>query len=130
MGNLYESGEMYLETILKLSGIKKEIRSIDVVKEMGFSKPSVSVGMKKLRDGGYINMDKDGLITLTASGKEIATKIYERHQVLSTLLMSLGVSSKTALEDACRIEHDISDETFEAVKKFLKLQPLSQDQVP
>ena len=130
MGNLYESGEMHLETILKLSGIKKEIRSIDVVKEMGFSKPSVSVGMKKLRDGGYINMDKDGLITLTASGKEIATKIYERHQVLSTLLMSLGVSSKTALEDACRIEHDISDETFEAVKKFLKLQPLSQDQVP
>lgn len=130
MGNLYESGEMYLETILKLSGIKKEIRSIDVVKEMGFSKPSVSVGMKKLRDGGYINMDKDGLITLTASGKEIATKIYERHQVLSTLLMSLGVSSKTALEDACRIEHDISDETFEAVKKFLKLQPLSQNQVP
>ena len=130
MGNLYESGEMYLETILKLSGTKREIRSIDVVKEMGFSKPSVSVGMKKLRDGGYINMDKDGLITLTASGKEIATKIYERHQVLSTLLMSLGVSSKTALEDACRIEHDISDETFEAVKKFLKLQPLSQDQVP
>lgn len=130
MGNLYESGEMYLETILKLSGTKKEIRSIDVVKEMGFSKPSVSVGMKKLRDGGYINMDKDGLITLTASGKEIATKIYERHQVLSTLLMSLGVSSKTALEDACRIEHDISDETFEAVKKFLKFQPLSQDQVP
>lgn len=130
MGNLYESGEMYLETILKLSGIKDEIRSIDIVKEMGFSKPSVSVGMKKLRDGGYIDMDKDGLITLTSSGREIASKIYERHQVLSALLMSLGVSSNTALEDACRIEHDISDETFEAIKKYLKLQSPVRDPEP
>lgn len=130
MGNLYESGEMYLETILKLSGIKDEIRSIDIVKEMGFSKPSVSVGMKKLRDGGYIDMDKDGLITLTSSGREIASKIYERHQVLSALLMSLGVSSNTALKDACRIEHDISDETFEAIKKYLKLQSPVRDPEP
>ena len=119
MSNLYESGEMYLETILQLSEKNGNIRSIDIVHEMGFSKPSVSIGMKKLKDGGYITIDNDGYIFLTTSGKEIATKIYERHQVLSQLLMDLGVSPDTAVEDACKMEHDISEETFEAIKNHL-----------
>lgn len=119
MNNLYESGEMYLETILQLSERHGHVRSIDIVHEMGFSKPSVSIGMKKLKDGGYITIDEDGYILLTSDGTEVATKIYERHKVLSQVLMNLGVSAKTAADDACKIEHDISEETFEAIKKLL-----------
>ncbi len=120
MKQLYESGEMYLETILTLSQSKGSVRSIDVVREMGFSKPSVSNAMKSLREGGYVEVDDMGLITLTKSGREVAEKIYERHRVLSQLFINIGVSEKTAIEDACRIEHVISDETFEAVKRSIK----------
>lgn len=117
---LYESGEMYLETIYILLKKKSNVRSIDVVREMCFSKPSVSNAMKNLKNGGYILIDEDGYITLTAEGKCIAEKIYERHVVISKALELLGVDSQTAAEDACRIEHDISDTTFEALKKHMR----------
>lgn len=120
MNNLYESGEMYLETILQLKEKLNNVRSIDIVHEMGFSKPSVSIGMKKLRDGGYITVDDDGYIELTDTGLSIANKILERHRVLTQILVNLGVSEKTAAEDACKIEHDISEETFLAIKNSLK----------
>lgn len=115
-----ESGEMYLETILVLSRFKKNVRSIDICEEMGFSKPSVSRAMSKLREDKYIEMDRDNFITLTPSGLSIAEKIYERHTLLSDFLEGIGVSHETAVADACKIEHDISDETFEALKKTLK----------
>lgn len=111
-----ESAEDYLESILVLSESKEKVRSIDIVKHMELSKPSVSVAMKKLRESGYINMDSDGYITLTKEGKAIAVKIYERHVFISQWLKELGVSEETALEDACRIEHVLSDETFNAIK--------------
>ena len=114
---IQESGEMYLETILILSKENKIVRSIDICEYMGFSKPSVSRAMSNLREGKYIEMDKDNYITLTQKGLEIAEKIYERHTILTDLLISLGVSKETASNDACKIEHDISDETFEAIKK-------------
>ena len=120
MKKLYESGEMYLETILQLSHEKGQVRSIDIVHEMGFSKPSVSVAMKNLREEQYVNVDEDGFITLTPSGREIAEKIYERHTVLSEVLTLLGVDPSVAVEDACKIEHDISDESFNAIKEHLK----------
>ena len=120
MKKLYESGEMYLETILQLSHEKGQVRSIDIVHEMGFSKPSVSVAMKNLREEQYVNVDEDGFITLTTSGREIAEKIYERHTVLSEVLTMLGVDPSVAVEDACKIEHDISDESFNAIKEHLK----------
>ena len=120
MKKLYESGEMYLETILQLSHEKGQVRSIDIVHEMGFSKPSVSVAMKNLREEQYVNVDEDGFITLTPPGREIAEKIYERHTVLSEVLTLLGVDPSVAVEDACKIEHDISDESFNAIKEHLK----------
>lgn len=113
---LQESGEMYLETILVLSQKKKYVRSIDVCEEMGFSKPSISRAVGLLRNNGYLIMDEHGYLTLTEQGLAVAEKIYERHKVLSALLVSLGVNEKTAVEDACRIEHVISDETFRIIK--------------
>ncbi|MBR1732099.1 MAG: metal-dependent transcriptional regulator [Ruminococcus sp.] len=112
-----ESAEDYLESILVLGESREHVRSIDIVKHMNLSKPSVSVAMKKLRESGYINMNDDGYITLTDDGKAIAEKIYERHVFISQWLEDLGVSEETALEDACRIEHVLSDETFSAIKR-------------
>ncbi len=111
-----ESAEDYLECILILSGSREKVRSIDIVKHMNLSKPSVSVAMKKLRESEFINMDSDGYITLTKNGKAIAEKIYERHVFISQWLEDLGVTPEVALEDACRIEHVLSDETFDAIK--------------
>lgn len=113
-----ESGEMYLETILVLAKKSGYVRSIDVSEYLGYSKPSVSRAMGILREGGYILMEKDGAITLTDSGKKLAETIYERHTVLSELLIRLGVDEKTATDDACRIEHVISDESFQAIKQY------------
>ena len=119
--SLHESGEMYLETIYVLSKNSSTVRSLDVAEEMNFSKPSVSVAMKNLRENGYIEVDSSGYITLLDSGRQIAEKIYERHTTLSKWLVSLGVDAKTAAEDACRIEHIISSESFEAIKKIAKI---------
>lgn len=116
---LQESGEMYLETILILSQRKENVRAIDICEEMGYSKPSVSRGLKILRENSYIYIDRNGYITLSRTGREVAEKIYERHQVLSALLVKIGVDEETATEDACRIEHVISDTTFNAVKKAI-----------
>ena len=113
---IYESSEDYLECILKLSAKADAVRAIDIVRETGYAKPSISVAMKKLRENGYIETDAEQHITLTESGRAIAERIYERHKVLTELLISFGVSPDTAVSDACRIEHDISDETFDAVK--------------
>ena len=113
---IQESAENYLETILILSKKKAHVRSIDIATELNFSKPSVSIAMKNLRENGYIIMKPDGYITLTEKGRAIADAIYERHQVISKMLMMLGVSEQTATEDACRIEHVISPESFEAIK--------------
>lgn len=114
-----ESAENYLETILILSQRKGkgEVRSIDIVNELEFSKPSVSVAMKNLRENGYITVDKDGYIRLSDKGLEIAEKMYERHTLLSQWLIKLGVDEKVAVEDACRMEHVISAESFAAIKK-------------
>ena len=114
---LFESGEMYLETILILSKQKKDVRAMDIAEYMGFSKPSVSRAMGLLEDGGYITRNSESLISFTDEGMELAEKIYERHTVIKELLMKIGVSEKTADEDACKVEHHISDETFEAIKK-------------
>lgn len=119
MMNVHESGEMYLEAILVLSRKNGFVRSIDVGEYLGYSKPSVSRAMGLLRKGGLIIMEKDGGLYLTDSGRAIAEKIYERHTVLSKVLVHLGVSETVAVEDACKIEHDISDETFRAVKEHL-----------
>ncbi len=113
---IQESAEDYLETILMLGESRERVRSIDIVKHMKLSKPSVSVAMKKLRQNGFINMDTDGYITLTDEGGKIARKIYERHKFISSWLEDLGVDSEIAMKDACRIEHVLSDETFEAIK--------------
>ena len=113
-----ESGDMYLEAILVLAKKSGYVRSIDVSEYLGYSKPSVSRAMGILREGGYILMEKDGAITLTDSGKKLAETIYERHTVLSELLIRLGVDEKTATDDACRIEHVISDESFQAIKQY------------
>ena len=113
-----ESGEMYLEAILVLAKKSGYVRSIDVSEYLGYSKPSVSRAMGILREGGYILMEKDGAITLTDSGKKLAETIYERHTVLSELLIRLGVDEKTATDDACRIEHVIGDESFQAIKQY------------
>lgn len=117
---MQESGEMYLETILILNNRTHAVRSVDIAAEMGFSKPSVSRAMSKLRSDECILVDPEGYITMTEKGRSIAEKIYERHTVLSALLVSLGVSEKTAADDACKIEHVISDETFEAIKKAIR----------
>lgn len=116
---MQESGEDYLESILILKESHGTVRSIDVARHMNFSKPSVSRAMGLLRENGYITMEKDGLIDLTASGLEVARRIYERHQLLTTWLVSLGVPPAAAAEDACRIEHDVSDETFQKMKSHI-----------
>ena len=116
--NLQESGEMYLETIYVLTKKSSAVRAIDVGEYMGYSKPSVSRVMGLLKNGELISIDSDGLITLTDAGKELAEKIYERHTLITRFLMSLGVDKETAAEDACKIEHHISDESFEAIKRF------------
>jgi Mn-dependent DtxR family transcriptional regulator len=113
---IQESAENYLETILMLKKRNGYVRSIDIAEELDFSKPSVSVAMKNLRENGYIGIDENGHITLQEKGLEIAEKIYERHTLLSEWLIALGVTPKTALEDACRIEHVISAESFAAIK--------------
>lgn len=114
---IQESAEMYLETILVLSRRSPQVRSIDIVGELEYKKSSVSVAMKNLRENGFINMDADGFITLTDKGREIADKILERHNYISAWLIRLGVPEDIAVEDACRIEHVISAESFEAIKK-------------
>lgn len=115
--HLQESGEMYLESIYVLSEKNKPVRSIDVGEYLGYSKPSVSRAVGILKKGGYVVADKDGYLSLTDSGLEIAKKIYERHTTLAEFLIRLGVSRDAAVEDACKMEHDISDETFEALKR-------------
>ncbi len=116
---IQESAENYLETILMLKMSKGSVRSVDIANELGFSKPSVSVAMKNLRENGYITIDAEGSISLEATGLEIAEKIYERHTFLTDWLVTLGVPSDTAVKDACRIEHVISAESFEAIKKHV-----------
>lgn len=121
--SLFESGEMYLETILILSQKLNAVRSIDVAEHMSYSKPSVSRAMSILKKGGYIEIDTLGHITLTESGKEVAERIYERHRILSEILMRLGVDEQTATDDACKMEHYISDTSFAAIKEHLKTHP-------
>ena len=117
--SLHESAEMYLETIYQLSRERTTVRSIDVAETMGYSKPSISRAVGLLKKGGYLVMEKDGSLTLTESGLEIAQKVYERHTILTNVLVRLGVSPEVAAEDACKMEHVISDETFEAMKRHL-----------
>ena len=124
--DIRESGEMYLETILILSRTKPSVRSIDVAQYMNFSKPSVSHAMTKLKDTGHVLMDRNGFLTLTEKGKEIAEKIYERHVVLCRFLTSIGVCEDTAEADACRMEHVISDESFNSLKRHLNAQPAAE----
>lgn len=119
---ILESAENYLETILILHKRNGSVRSIDIVNELDYTKPSVSIAMKHLRENGLIEMDRAGYITLLDSGREIAERMYERHTLLSKWLISLGVSSETASEDACRIEHVLSTESFEAIKKHAEKQ--------
>lgn len=114
--HLQESGEMYLETILVLSKKSSAVRSVDVAEYMGYTKPSVSRAIGLLKNGGYVIMDKGGYLLLTDEGRKIAEKIYERHTILSLFLTRLGVDEKTASEDACRMEHIISDVSFDAIK--------------
>ena len=114
---LQESGEMYLETILVLSKKSDAVRSVDVCDYMGFSKPSVSRAIGLLKNGGYVLMDKNGYLTLTDLGLEVANKIYERHTLLTDFLINIGVDKETAANDACKMEHVISDETFTAIKR-------------
>lgn len=116
---LYESSEDYLETILVLRQRIGRVRAIDIAKEMGFSKPSVSVAMHKLADNGYILIADDGEITLTKSGEKVAANIYDRHLTLSKALIMIGVSEGQALIDACKVEHDISEETFSKIKEIV-----------
>ena len=116
---IHESAENYLESILVLQERRGQVRSIDIVNELGFSKPSVSIAMKKLRENGYISMEPDGRITLNESGLAIANRIYDRHKTITRFFILLGVSEDVATEDACKVEHDISDETFEKIRQFV-----------
>ena len=117
---IQESGEMYLETILRLSQTSGHVRAIDVGEEMGYSKPSVSRAMSILKQGGYIVIEPDGSIILTDAGREIAEKIYARHTLITNFLISIGVDKETATEDACKMEHGISDASFEAIQKLVE----------
>ena len=124
---IHESAEDYLERILMLKLKNGMVRSIDIVHDLDYSKPSVSVAMKRLRENGYIEMDADGYITLLPPGQEIASRIYDRHQLLTQFLLKLGVSPENASADACKIEHDISDESYEKIKALtLRQQATSQ----
>ena len=118
--NIHESAEDYLESILALKERLGLVRSIDIVREKNFSKPSVSVAMKNLRQKNYVNVSEEGYLSLTGEGLKLATTVYERHSVISNWLISLGVSRDVAVEDACRMEHDISEESFAAIKKYLQ----------
>jgi len=120
MPKLYESGENYLETILILRNRGAEVRSIDIVREMELSKPSVSRAVGILRDGGFITVDENGYITLTPDGLAVAEQIYERHEVLTDWLIGLGVNRETAEQDACKLEHAISAESFEKLKAHIR----------
>ena len=117
---MHESAENYLETILVLGRKGEKVRSIDIVNELEFSKPSVSVAMKNLRSKGYIAVDDDGHITLTAKGRKIADSMYERHVAISDWLVFLGVDKKTAVQDACKMEHAMSEKSFSAIKKHIE----------
>lgn len=116
---LQESGEMYLETILILSKKNNMVRSVDIAEDMNVSKPAVSKSMAKLKEDAYIIIDSNGYIALTEKGRTVAEKIYERHTIITQVLINLGVDAKTAASDACKIEHDISDETFDIIKKHM-----------
>ena len=116
---LLESGEMYLETILILSKQKSSVRAIDVGEYMGFSKPSVSRAMGLLKNGGYVVTDENGFLSLTDAGREVAERIYERHTLLTEILVRLGVDRKTAVEDACKMEHILSQESLDAIDAFV-----------
>ena len=116
---VYASAEDYLEAILSLRMQQGHVRSIDIANELNFSKPSVSVAMKKLRENGYIKMDADGSITLLPEGEVIAQRIYERHSLLTDFFVRLGVDPQVASADACKVEHDLSDETFQKIKEFI-----------
>ena len=118
--SLQESGEMYLESIYVLTQKSSEVRSIDVCEYMGYSKPSVSRAIGLLKNGGYVTVNGEGYLSLTAIGKDVAEKIYERHTILTGFLVSIGVSEDTASEDACKMEHVISDEAFEAIKNHIQ----------
>ena len=120
--HVYESAEDYLEAILVIEKQRSAVRSIDIANRLGFSKPSVSIAMKKLRENGYISMAADGLITLNESGLEIASRIYHRHRTLTELFLQLGVSPENAAADACKVEHDLSEETFARIHDFVKRQ--------
>ena len=117
-----ESGENYLEAILVLKNKKGNVRSIDIAHELMVSKPSVSVAMKHFRENGYIEVSSEGSISLTEKGQAVATRVYERHQIITKALMSIGVDEITAIEDACKIEHDISEKTFEKLKEYIEKQ--------
>ena len=125
---LHESGEMYLETIYVLSKQIGDVRSLDVAEYMNFSKPSVSRAVRLLKEGEFITVDKDGYITLTDAGREIAEKIYERHTLLTNFLTGLGVDEETAADDACKMEHDISDQTFKAICDHARKRMASADE--
>ncbi len=124
--HVYESAEDYLEAILVITKRRGMVRSIDIANELGYSKPSVSVAMKKLRESSYIEMDGDGSIRLLPAGAEIAEHIYERHQTLTDFFTYLGVSQEVASADACKVEHDLSDETFSKIKEHVR-QTMSQN---
>lgn len=126
--SLQESGEMYLETIYVLQKKANAVRSLDVAEYMGFSKPSVSRAVGILKSGGFINVDKGGFLTLTESGKEIACKIYEKHTLISKFLVSLGVRESVAAEDACKMEHYISDESFNAIKRHIEQMNIKKEE--
>lgn len=117
---LHESAEDYLETILILYERNGQVRSIDIVNEMNFSKPSISIAMKKLRENGFIRMDVNGLITLTEEGRDIAERIYSRHKLLTKVLVAIGIDEKKAAAEACKIEHDIDDETYDKIGEFYR----------
>lgn len=117
---IHQSAEDYLESIFVLQEQHGQVRSIDIVNLLGYSKPSVSIAMKKLRESGYISMSPDGLITLNESGLEIARQVYSRHKVITELFVMMGVPKEVAAEDACRVEHDLSQETFERIRDYVR----------
>lgn len=118
--HIHESAEDYLEAILRLRESKGQVRSVDIAQLLGVTKPSVSFAMKKLRENEFICMDRDNLITLTEKGEEIAGRIYDRHRTITTFLMKIGVEEAVAREDACKLEHDISEESFNALRRHLQ----------